>query len=474
MGNCNTSKVVDGKGAKSTNQTKLKKSRSPPRSESWVIEQDGFSLPSTASDVAIASVRSKPGTALVDIRAASWSRVLQNDVLDKKVPLPLEHYKDTQAISTLSAAAIVQGDASHTHLELEEQATVGPWESASQIAQSTLHPQEQRPAYSKYFSLPRGSESRVIQPIMHLSNNSLSQPAGVNSGRSNGGGDAAIDERLFYKEAGAGHEGEDLLPTSPLANILPVRKTSPLPEEGISVLQTSSLDSVDRALLLDIPVVTRSRPRIRRRTMRWHKFNTTPENMVFHQYGLDPPEDHFQVLRPPLHDHGDREPPDPGNYLGDSADLGNMQDNTLSFRGGGYAEGLEGCSEDQTGCSEHYPAIISDSPVFASQVGPTPLNGSYDCQDGAMFLIGEDPRYERVLETEEDCTYFNSDPISFADWRALPEGDTDRKASIRLWDDKAWPRGDALQEGCSHLTTVQKVEQDVARKLKDHWFPHKF
>jgi len=298
---------------------------------------------------------------------------------------------------------------------------------------------------------------------MHLPNNSLGKPGGVDSGRPNSGGDATIDEQLFYKEAGAVHQGEDLFPTSPPANTSPVKKA---PAEGVSVLQTSSLDSVDRALLLDIPVVTRSRSRIRM-TMRWHKFNSTPENMLFHQYGLDP-EDHCQVMRPSLNDLG--------NSLGD---LGNMQDNALSFCGGGYAEGLEGHSEGQTGHSEHYPAIISDSPEFASQVGPNPLNGSYDCRDGATFLIGEDMGYEGALETEEGCTDFDSDPISVADWRALPEGDTDRTASIHLWDDKAWPRGDAvgggaLQEGCSHLTTVQKVEQDVARKLKGHWFPHKF
>lgn len=469
VANSNTSRAASGQGTKPTDQAEPMNAKSRARSESWVIEQDGFSLPSTTSDVSIASVKSKPETAFLDVRAAAWSRFLKKDLLDEKVQFP--HHKNPQAISTRPATTVIREAGSNAHLELEEQATLGPWESASQVARSTLHPQE--PANSKYFVLPHGGESRIIQPIIHLASKSSSRPVSINDAYSNKGGDTTIDEPLVYGETSVDYKGGDLLPVSVLANASPATTGFAFPEERVSVLQASSLDSVDRALL-EIPGITH-RSRIRRRSTEWREFN--PENMLYHKYGLDPTDSQCEVWGPFIHDHGhsDSGPADASNFLGDSTALGNMHDNTLSFRGENYTEGLEGGSEDQAGRNEYYPVTNSDLPEFASDVAHIPLN--YDCRDEVPFFVGkEDTDYERVIEKEEDCTGIASVSIPSTDWSASPEGDAD---NIHLWGDEAWPRGEAvgentLQEGCSHLTTVQKVEQDVARKLKGHWFPLKY
>ncbi|KAI0002963.1 hypothetical protein BJV74DRAFT_563075 [Russula compacta] len=474
VANTDTSRAASGQRTKPTNQAEPMNSKSRARSEAWVIEQDGFSLPSTISEVSIASVKSKPETALLDVRATAWSRFLKNDLLDEKVQLPQEHHKNPQAISTLPDTTVVREAGSNAHLGLEEQATLGPWESASQVARSTLHPQEQRSANSRYFVLPHGGESRITQPIIHLAKKSSGRPVGTNDACSNNVGDTTIDEPLVYGETSVDHQGGDLLPVSVLANASPATTGFAFPEEGVSVLQPSSLDSVDRALLLEIPGITH-RSRVRRRSMQWREF--IPENMLYHQYGLDPTDSQCEDWGPFIHDHGHShsKPADASNFLGDSTAPGNMHDDTLSFRGEDYTEGLEGGSEDQAGRNEYFPVTNSDLPEFASDVAHIPLN--YDCRDGVPFFVGkEDTDYERVIENEEDCTGIDSVSIPSADWSALPEGDAD---NIHLWGDEAWPRGEAvggntLQEGCSQLTTVQKVEQDVARKLKGHWFPLKF
>ncbi len=453
--------------------------RSPARSTSWVIEHDNISLPSTTSDVALASVKSKPKTALLDIRAAAWSRILKSNLHDEKAPSPPEHEKH-RAISTM-AAITVPGVASNAHHELEELATIGPWESVSQVARSTLHTLEARPVHSRYFALPDSDKSGFTQPVPRLANNAHGQPPSAGSAHSNRGGDTTIDEPFVYGEAGVDHQDGDLLPVTAPANASPAEKTFAFPEEVISVLLTSSLDSVDRVLLPDFPGVARGRLGSRRRSMQWRKFKSTPENMLLHQYGLDPIDRHDEVLRPLLHGHDDREPADACNPLGDPAALYTMQDDSApSYGRKFYAEGLEGNSENQAGCSEYYPSVISDSPEFANQVTYIPTNASHDCQDGAQLFIDEDTEYERVTEIEEGCTGHDLSSMPSADWDALLEGDADRATNIHLWSDEAWPRGEAIggntlqEEGCSHLTTVQKVEQDVAKKLKGHWFPHKF
>jgi hypothetical protein len=197
--------------------------------------------------------------------------------------------------------------------------------------------------------------------------------------------------------------------------------------------------------------------------------------MLFQQYGLDPTDAHREVSGPFLHDQDqdDSKAADASSSLGDPIALGNMQDSALSFRGENNTEGLEGNSEDEPWHNERYPAIVSDSQdvVFA------PPNASYDCQGGPPFL--QDTGYEGVNEIEEDCIGFASVSISSTDGSIFLEDDACETANNHLWSDEVWARGDAAggntsQEGCSYLTSVQKVEQDVAKKLKDHWFPQKF
>lgn len=477
--NSYTSRTVDMREAMPTDQAEPMQSRSPARSISWVIEQDDLSLPSTTSDVAVASTKSKPETALLDVRAAAWSKILENGLPGEKAPFTSELHKNPQAISNVPTTAILQKVTSNAHVEVEELATIGPWESASQVARGTLPPQEQRSVHSRYFALPHGGESGSAQRIMDLANDSLRQPVGIDGACSNDAEDTTMDGPLVHEEAGVDHQGGDAVPPFASGNVPSGDKAFAFPEDRISANQTSSLDSVDRALLPDVPWVTRRRSRFRRRPVSSQEFNPTLENILFQQYGLDPTDSHFEASRPSLYGHDDSQPVDAGNSLGDWITLGIKQDNALSFREVN-TEGLEVDGEDQGWRSEWCPDIISDSHEFASNILYGQPDVSYDCQDGTPLFLGEqNTGYEGVNETEEDCTGFASGSIPSTDWSGFMGEDADETNSIHLWNDEALARGDtaggnALQAGYSHLTTVQKVEQDVAKKLKGHWFPHKF
>jgi hypothetical protein len=314
---------------------------------------------------------------------------------------------------------------------------------------------------------------------LHKTNNSPGQLAGIDCELSDNDRDTAIDAHLSYGEAGVDHQGGDLLLVSAPANAPLEKRTFTFPEEHVSVLQISSLDSVDRALQPGLPGVARPRSGIRRKSKNWCEFQSAPGNMLFHQYGLDPTDDNCEVSesRPFLHDYDDSELVDVRYPLEDPATLGTMQDSSaLNFCGQYYAEGQDRNGEVRAGCSEYYPAVISDPPEFANAVTYIPPNASLDCPNGAQLIMDEDTGHGSAIGREEDYTGADLSSISSS---AFLEGDDDRTTSIHLWNDEAWPRGEAvgrntLQEGCSRLTTVQKVEQDVAKKLKDHWFPHKF
>jgi hypothetical protein len=221
--------VVGVRGAKPTDQVEPMQSKSPARSITWVIEEDGFSLPSTTSDIAIASVKSKPETALLDVRAAAWSRILKDALPNKKALLTSELH-DPKAISILPAAINLQKVTSNAHPELEELATIGPWESASQVARSTLRPQEPRSVYSRYFALPQSGEPGFTQPTIHLANGPLGQLAGIDGARSNNAGDTTIDGPLVHEEAGVGDQGGDVFPPFAPANASSGNKTFAFPE----------------------------------------------------------------------------------------------------------------------------------------------------------------------------------------------------------------------------------------------------
>jgi len=454
----------------------LTKSRSPVRSASWAIEHDEVSLPSTTS------IKSKPETALLDVRAAAWSRILKSDLHDEKALFPPapEHDGNPRAASTLPETTIVPGVDSNAHHETEELATIGPWESASQVARWTLQPPEPGPVHSRYFVLPDTGEGASTRPAIHPATNSPGQLAGIDCAISDDGRDTTIDAHLGYGGASVDHQVGDLLLVSAPENGSPAKRSFTFPEEHISMLHTSSLDSVDRALLPGLPGVARPRSGIRRRSRQWCEFQSTPGNMLFHQYGLDPTDNSCEVSRPFLHGYDDNEPVDARYPLEDPTALGTMQDSSvLNFCGKYYAEGLDRNDEERAGCSEYGSAVISDPPEFADAVAYIPPNASLDCPNGAQLLTDEDTGYGSTIGREECYTGVDLSSIPSADWSAFLEGDADRATSIHLWNDEAWPRGEAvggntLQEGCSRLTTVQKVEQDVAKKLKDHWFPHKF
>jgi hypothetical protein len=474
--NSYASRAVGVQKAKSTDPAEPMASRSPAHSISWVIEQDGYSLPSTTSDLAIASVRSKPETAHLDVRAAAWSKILKNDSPGGKAVFNSEPQENPQATPIFPSTTVLQGIAWNAHLESEELATIGPWESASQVARNTLcRPQEPSSVYSRYFALPQYGESGFTQPMIHLANDPLGQLAGIDGACSSNAPDTTMDGPQVHEETGVDHQGGDVSRSAP-ANASSGNNSS---EERISASQTPSLDSVDHAVLPDVPRVTRHRrSRIRRRPVPWHRFDSTAENMLFQQYGLDPNDTHCMVSQPFLHGQDDSNAADASNsLLGDPITVSNTQDSTPGFCGEDNTEGLEGNSEDQNWHNGLFPAIVSDSQEFVGDVVFTPQNAIYDCRGGAPFL--EDSGYEGVNETEEDSTGFASVSISSADGSIFLEDDAGEMTNIRLWNDEAWAQGDAmkgntLQEGCSYLTSVQKVEQDVAKKLKDHWFPQKF
>ena len=479
MANSHASKADCASGTKPNGDSEVvsMKSGSLARSASWVIEQENVSLPSTTSDVAVASVKSKPETALLDIRAAAWSRILESDLHGEKAPFPplAERHENPKAIFTLPPTITTPGIASNAH---EELATIGPWESASQVVRSTICPPEQRSAQSRYFALPHSRESGFTQPETHLADNSLGKLRGIRGARPSSDGDrnTKIDEHLARRKASVDHQ-DDLLRTVSPADTSSAEKALASPEERVSVLRASSLDSVDRALLLDVPRVTYRRSGIHRRSMWWRGFKSTPENILFHQYGLDPTDDNCGDLRPFLNGYDDSGPVDACTPPGDPIALGTMQDNDVrSFGGEYYAEELEGNKEEQGERSECYPAIFSESPVFSSDdMSP---NASHDCQNEGQVFIDEDTDYERAIEREGDYTCLDLSSVLSADCSAFLEDEADRATNIHLWNEEAWAREAAgkttLEEGSFHLTTVQKVEQDVARKLKGHWFPHKF
>jgi hypothetical protein len=476
MANSHASKADCGSGTKPNGDSEVVSIKSA-RSASWVIEQENVSLPSTTSDVTVASVKSKPETALLDIRAAAWSRILKSDLHGEKAPFPppAERHENPKAISPPAPTTTTPGVVSNVH---EELATIGPWESASQVVRSTICLPEQRSAHSRFFALPHSRESGFTQPETHLADNSLGKLPGIRGARPNSDGDrnTKIDEHLVYREASVDHQ-DDLLRTAPPADTSPAEMALASPEERVSVLQTSSLDSVDRALLFDVPGVTYRRSGIHRRSMRWREFKSTPENILFHQYGLDPTDDNCEDLRPFLNGYDDCEPRDACTPPSDPAALGTMQDSSApSFGGEYYAGELEGNEEEQGGRSKYYPAIFSESPVFASDdIAP---NASHDCQNEGQVFIDEDTDYERDIEREEDYTGLELSSVLSADCSAFLEDEADKATNIHLWNEEAWAREavgkTTLQEGSFHMTTVQKVEQDVAKKLKGHWFPHKF
>jgi hypothetical protein len=458
-------------------------SRSPARSAPWVIEQDGCSLPSTSSDVSVPSAKSNAKTAFLDVRTAAWSRILKHQSLDGEALLPLKNHENPQIASSLPITTIVKEVASKTMPKFEGPASIGPWESASQLVQGTL-PRQEQTVYSRFFALPHSDEPGFSLSKFQLADQSLDQVARVHSVCSDHSADAIIDEPVVHGGANINDCGGDPLPRtatiSTPAHTPSVRETVFFPEDGVSVLQTSSLDSIERALL-GVPEVTYNHSQIRTRSRQRRTFDPTTENMRFDQYGLDRIDNHLEISRSLFRDDGD-EPGDASPPLEGFATPSIRRYSTLSLRGEDDMEMLEGNIEDMAGCHEYPPGIIPPLPEFANDMAYTEPNTSDEWQNEAPFVTNKDIGYETIIGTKtRGCRDdFDSISIASADRSAsLAEDDVNRTTKIHLWDDEAWPREEAVgrsvsQGEVSHLTAVQKVEQDVAKKLKGHWFPHKF
>jgi hypothetical protein len=453
-------------GAELTQLAKPGKSRSSVQSGSWAIEKDGCSLPSTSSEIAIVSVKSKTETAFLDVRNARWGKILKDYLLDAKALSPVKTSKDPPTVPTTMTREI----RSKVPPDIDEPATIGPWESASQVARSVLQPQEPGFTFSKFFPLPQVDKSGSGEHTTHLAPPERSKT--IDSAHSDSDAIPNFDELLVHRSADLDCRGERQLPRaavlSALANASSTSDTPAFPAERNSV-QTPSLDSVDRVLLtLDAPEAANFpyRPsRIRRRSIPQQEFNPTSEDMELYQYSLEPIDSNCDVpLLPFLLPYGSEDiegttgPPSNAETPGT---LGNTQHRSLDFQGEYQVGELETYDEEAVRRYEdYYPSTVFNSPEFANDVVYTLPSSPYERQIEAVSFTNEgDTGHEIAMDSMSEAS---------ADFSAQPEdaSDEDTRTNIHLWDDAVWPRGE--------LTNVQRVEQDVAKKLKGHWFPYKF
>ena len=438
---------------------KAGKPRSLVQSGSWVIEKDGCSLPSTSSEIDIVSVKSKTETAFIDVRNARWGKALKDYLLETKALSPLKTSKDPPTASILPTREVT----SKVSPDIDEPATIGPWESASQVARSVLQTQEPRFTHSKFFPLPQVDKSSSGERPAYLV-----PPEATGSTHSDLGSIPNLDEHLVYRSASRDCHGEGQLPRatvlSALANTSSFANDTPaFPAERTSVLQASSLDSVDRALLiLDAPEAANRPSRIRRWPIPRQEFSPTPEGMELYQYGLDPLDSNCDVPLPLLLPEGSEEIEDTSGPPSNAQTLGtlrNTQRRSLDFYGEYQAGEMETYGEEIVGCYEDCPSTVFNSPRFANDMVYTLPSSPYEHQNEAVSFTNEgDAGHETAMDSMSGAS---------ADFSAQPDEDEDPETNIHLWDDAAvWPRGE--------LTNVQRVEQDVAKKLKGHWFPYKF
>jgi hypothetical protein len=454
-------------GAEFTPLAKRGKSRSSVQSASWAIEKDDRSLPSTSSEIAVVSVKSKTETAFLDVRNTAWGKVLKDNLLDTKGLSPPKSSKGPPTASILPTITMTRGIASKVSPEIDEPATIGPWESASQVARSVLQAQDPGFTYSKFFPMPQVDKSGFGEHITHLA--APERPKDIGSAHSDSDANPIIDEPLVRESASLDWRGEGQLPRATILSALANASTNDaFPAERTSPIQTSSLDSVDRALLILHPPEVANIPyrpsQVRRRSIpQQQEFNLTTEDMELYQYGLEPIDRNCEVPLPLLHPGGSEEivgtssPPRNSDTLGT---IRNTQHISLDFQGEYQVGELETYDKESFQYYEDYPSTAFDSPVIANDMMYTEPSSPYQRQNEAVFFTDEadtNTNYEIAMETMSE---------SSADFSVQPEDDEDTRTNIRLWDDAVWPRGE--------LTNVQRVEQDVAKSLKGHWFPYKF
>ncbi|KAI9466722.1 hypothetical protein BJY52DRAFT_1233914 [Lactarius psammicola] len=383
-------------GAKPTPVAKPGNRGSPVQSVSWVIERDG-SLPSTSSEIAIVSAKSKTETAVLDVRTAVWGKVLEDNPLDTKALSPLKTSKDLPTPSILPTTSMTRENTSKVPPDFDEPATIGPWESASQVARSVLHPQEPRFTCSRFFPLLQVDKSGSAEHTTHLAPPEGSKDIG--SARSDPDANPNRDEPLRCRSASLDYRGEDQLSMATiltaLANTSSAKETPAFPAERTSALQTSSLDSVDRALLiLNSPEATNFpyRPsRIRRRSIPQKEFNLNPEDMELYQYGLEPIDGDCEVPLPLLDSNCSEEieGTSPPRNPGTPGTLRNTQHRSLDFQGEYQVRELETYGEEAVQSYEDYPRIAFNSPESANDIVYTLPSSPYECQNEAVFFTNE-------------------------------------------------------------------------------------
>ena len=452
-------------GAEFTPLAKSGTSRSSVQSATWAIERDDCSLPSTSSEIVIGSVKSKTETAFLDVRTTAWGRVLKDNLRDTTRLSPPTTNKGPPTAPILPT--VTREVPSKVLPETDVPATIGPWESASQVARSVLHPQDPRSTYSKFFPLPHVDKSGSGEHMAHIAPPERSKEIG--SAHSDSDPNPIINEPLVRRSASLDWHGEGQLPRatilSALANASSVNDTPVFPEERTSALQTSSLDSIDRALLIPHAPKAANFPyrlsQPRRPVSQPQEFNLTSDDMELYQYGLELIDGNYEVplplFRPTSSDEieGRSSPPRHSDALGT---VRNTQHRSLCFQGYEIGE-FDTYGEGELQCYEDYPSTVFNSPELANDMVYIVPSSPYEHQNEAVFFTNEDDtNHEMAMEpTSEPST----------DFIAQPEHDEDTRTNIRLWDhDAVLPRGE--------LTNVQRVEQDVAKKLKGHWFPHKF
>ena len=453
-------------GAEFTPLAKQGKSRSSVQSASWAIEEDGCSLPSTSSEIAIVSVKSKTETAFLDVRNTAWGRVLKDNLRDTKGLSPPTTSKGPPTAPILPS--MTREITPKVLPEIDEPATIGPWESASQVARSVLHQQDPRFTYSKFFPSPHVDKPGSGEYMTHPAPPEGSKDIG--SAHSDSDANPIIDEPLVRRSASFDWRDEGQLPRaailSALANASSTNDTPNFPALRTSVHQTSSLDSVDRALLILGTPKAANLPycpsRTRRRSIpQQPEFNPTPEDIELYQYGLDTIDSNSEVPLALLHPDGTKGiegTSSPPRNLDTFGTFRNTQHRSLDFQGGYQAGELETYSEEALQHYEDYPSTVFNSPDLANDMVYTVPSSPYEHQNEAVFFTNEGDTDHRIdMESA-------SEPST--DFSVQPEVDEDARTNIRLWDDAVRPR--------EELTNVQRVEQDVAKKLKGHWFPHKF
>ncbi|KAH9007117.1 hypothetical protein EDB86DRAFT_55783 [Lactarius hatsudake] len=180
-------------GARHSPRAKPGKPGPSVQSVSWIIEKDS-SLPSTSSEIAIVSAKSKTETAVLDVRNALWGKILEDNLLASNALSPLKTSKDPPTASFLPTMSTIREITPKVPPENDEPATIGPWESASQVARSVLHPQDPRFTYSKFFPFPHADKSGSAEHTTRLAPPERSRDIG--SARSDSDANPNLDELL--------------------------------------------------------------------------------------------------------------------------------------------------------------------------------------------------------------------------------------------------------------------------------------